>query len=239
MTHHDKAKHISALLDSDSYDPQELYKYIFEMVQATAYTKRLFSSPQYYEDFSYYMADTMYHRLTSKDKPRINNLVGYLNYTIRGFYDVFSKAEFRQVINTNVMYNGAQVQAGMEEYFRNMCYSNTKGTRMLFCKDYIDNFTRAIKAEMKYCRYAPNKEVTDNLYVSVLLSIITNKSTPFLLDDEQREYLSLLKTGIMSSLQKELEELLSDDELSQGMVESMLSDISSSTRSCMEERIDG
>lgn len=239
MTHRDREKAIVAMIQQDSFDEALMYKYLKEMCMATARTKNLFVDQGYYDDFATYMADKMYVRLIDKSKSLITNLISYLNLTIRGFFDVFSHQEFRQVIDTTKMTNGDEIRTGLESYFQDLCCRENKGLRLLLCEDYIKHLPTMLRDVLSDNRYSKQRAINTRLYTSVLISMIRGKETSFRLDCEEQDYFSLIYKRAKNKLGKELLETLHDDELSQDMITRMVSETGSCICSLVGEDTNG
>lgn len=213
MKYKDKCLRIIELAYSESYNEVELFKLLYDVVLANALKKALFSDHQYYDDFCNYMAGALYMRLIDKRKPPIKSISNYINTSIRGFFDEFSKAEFKQVIDTTILHNGDDVRCGLDEYVRSQLVAHNDAYTEMCSEEYIHKVPDIIYKFLEEQTYTKDKSQLANLHISVLWSMLEKKEKMYRLCPELANIFTLILVDVKSRLGKDVAETLKEEYL--------------------------
>lgn len=213
MTYKEKCLRVIELAYSDKFSEEELYTLLFDVVKSNALKKRLFSMGDYYDDFSHFMAGTLYMRLMDKEKTPIKSISNYINTTLKGFFDEFAKIEFKQVIDTTIMEDGPAVDFAIKQMIKSQVVSQNDAFNEMYLKEYVYNIHKSVKLYLEEGRYSLNDIQMKNVYISLLLSLIEGKEHMYKLDARCQSIFSLILVDIKSRLSKDIIETLKTDDL--------------------------
>lgn len=189
MTLTEKAMYIDRVMKEETHDPAIVYKYLKDIIFVLSIKKRLFKNPEYYEDFSWDAAGSVYMRLIrpieegSRLKP-IKSVLNYIKLILYGMSDKYAQQYFSQVIDTNRMANGEAAKAALNELIIYPALKSNRENSAIMLKNYVDSFPKILKEAIKNNKYNTSKTIHENLYLSILLSFINNLTFTKL--DDQR-----------------------------------------------------
>lgn len=189
MTLTEKAMYIDRVMKEETHDPAIVYKYLKDIIFVLSIKKRLFKNPEYYEDFSWDAAGSVYMRLIrpieegSRLKP-IKSVLNYIKLILYGMSDKYAQQYFSQVIDTNRMANGEAAKAALNELIIYPALKSNRENSAIMLKNYVDSFPKILKEAIKNNKYNTSKTIHENLYLSILLSFINNLT--FIKLDDQR-----------------------------------------------------
>lgn len=211
MTYKEKCLRIEAIMQDDNVDEEELYNLLIDVVKSNALKKRMFNDNDYYDDFSKFMAAGLYMRVIRKDISPIKSISNYINTTLKGFFDEFAKIEFRQVIDTNLMENGIEIQYGLEELVKSQAVAQYTAFNEMYVDEYTMNIHKQIKKYVYEGNYALSATQLRFVYMSVMLTLITRKTRMYRLDERSTLLFPLILTDVKSRLGKDIQETLKSD----------------------------
>lgn len=179
MTLTEKAIYIDKVMKEETHDPAIVYQYLKDIIYVLSVKKRLFRNPEYYEDFSWDAAGSIYMRLVrpieegSRLKP-IKSVLNYIKLVLYGMSDKYAQQYFSQIIDTNRMINGEAAKAALTELITYPALNSNRAQSSMMLNSFIESFPRIIKESISSNKYITNNKINENLYLSLLLSFINN-----------------------------------------------------------------
>lgn len=214
MTYKEKCLRIEHIAyEEANINENELYALLLDVVKSNALKKRLFIGGQYYDDFTHFMAGPLYMRLVNKEKPRVKSISNYINTTIKGFFDDFVKEEFKQVIDTSIIENGAEIDYALKDMFKAQCVSRTEAFNEIYLTDYIKQIYTNIKQILLEGGYGFSPSQFKSMYISIMLSMLEGREHMHRLDTRSQMLFPLILVDVKSRVSKDIIETLNSDDL--------------------------
>ena len=205
----DKAIYIDREMKKEKFDEETCYKYICDIISSLAWKKKFFPDPQYYEGFVSYAGAVIYMRMLGKTilEPRkrkdgtvaplkpVKSVLNYIKTVMYGLKDVYSRQEYKEVINTDMMWHGKELGYALEDYIKQPLLENTRTMNKFYIEEFLKAFPKALKVAAKQTMYANDKQLYHNIYTSLLLSFI-NRYTLKYQDNIRLEQIKSQTTSI-------------------------------------------
>lgn len=210
----DMAIWIDANVDNPNLDSTKMYDYIVMLTYMLARKRRFFSKTEDYEMFCYYVANSVFMRLTSpkrhlsKDDPNylppVKSVLNYLKNILYGRKYDYMKNNFREISNVEV--NEVQSEA-----LRGYVLSGVNGHRSDLMQSEVCvellSVDKIILRELKNGTYGNDKLLCHKLYISVLITLLRN----FTLSNKNKARLECYDKSMRGNFDTLLASILEDE----------------------------
>lgn len=181
---------ISSYLNKDEAVISQVYEYLVMLAYMLSIKKRFFYKEEDYDNFSYYMANIVYTRMTSskqwlpKDDPKyltpIKSCLNYMKQIIYARKCAFAYEEFNSTTKNITDADTAK------DYLKASVLDSQNDLLICDVEVYLKSIDTIIKNEVYTGVYANDKVLAWKLYTSVLLSLLNN----FTLSNKHKEKLN-------------------------------------------------
>lgn len=205
-------KHISEIVNDGEYPELEktIFHYLYSICYVLACKGKLFTKFEDYDGFAIYAASQMYiimrNRITHQGEIRrdkeikpIKSCLNYIKHTLYPFKVNYQKANFRDIINPDVVDFDSNMLA---DNIKNGVRDTNFKTMNFMILDSFNELPNIIKQVVNETPYAKNTIMYKNIYISCLLSFINNVTLPNHIDKDTKNYDSLCRYYVKSSYQK-------------------------------------
>lgn len=202
----DMCQEVDKLIQQNEWTEDEkntIVLYLYHIIYAISTRYKYFYNEEDCSDFSIYLAEQLYYRFTDREKglDRINSCLNYLKKVLYGrVLSWQQKDRFHEVLedyNCSEDYtNGNFIDTTLyKEQIKNEIESSDRNELVKYIKGEIEELPNTIKKVCSLTQFKNDKALTNNLYISCLLSLLNgvtlNKKVQTTIDnkkDSTREY---------------------------------------------------
>lgn len=186
----DKLIHQDTLTDNEKDD---IVKYLYFIIYSMSKNRNYFYNSQDCDDFSMYLAEQLYWRFTNKNEEQVVSCRNYIDSALYGRILNWQQSDkFRELLedkNSDKKYNLGRyidVHAYKEQIREDVCASDRDRIETLILSE-IENLPSVIKNVSNHTQYKLDKTITNNLYISCLLSLINGVTLNIKLEEQIQE----------------------------------------------------
>ena len=171
MTIREKAEYVDRETKKETFDSEQVYRYITSIVKVIGTKKKFLNSKEHANSIVLDASTDIYMRLVDKTMPRVDNCLSYINVSLIKFVNNYRRSNYSDVVDIGKYSRPLEIKEAFEELIRGSSKQELENRRRFELRDYLDSIPIMAKRLVESSRYSKNKEVTQNLLISTILTL--------------------------------------------------------------------